>query len=260
VAKYIRVLQTTIREIFSYPLSVFMWRFRLLVQLLIIYMLWNGVFAQTDTIFGYSKHYMMSYILCVTVVSAITTTMRTTDVAGDVLKGTVVNYLIKPISFFKYLLTREAADKVIHVPLAMFEIGLILIFFHPVLFIPSNSVSYILFFLSMVMGWCISFFISLSLSFIAFWTTEVWAPRFIFTVVVSFVAGSLFPLDILPKPLYLALLATPFPYFFYAPTALVLGKAPWTLLIGSGIWLIISFLLARFIWQKGIKEFSFYGI
>ncbi|PJE62436.1 hypothetical protein COU88_05005, partial [Candidatus Roizmanbacteria bacterium CG10_big_fil_rev_8_21_14_0_10_39_6] len=33
VTKYTRVLQTTVSEIFSYPLSVFMWRFRLLVQL-----------------------------------------------------------------------------------------------------------------------------------------------------------------------------------------------------------------------------------
>lgn len=260
MAKYLVVFQTTLGEIFSYPLSIFLWRLRLLIQLLIIYMLWNGVFAHTNMIFGYSKVYMMSYILGVTVVSAITTTMRTTDVAGDVLNGTVVNYLIKPISFFRYLLTREAADKLVHIPLAVLEIGLLLLLFHPPFYIPNNIFLYLFFFLSICMGWCISFFVSLALSFIAFWSTEVWAPRFIFTVVISFVAGSLFPLDILPKPLYVVLLATPFPYFFYAPTAILLGKAPLSLLIGSGIWLVISFVLARSIWKKGISEFSFYGI
>ena len=108
----------------------------------------------------------------------------------------------------------------------------------------------------------ISFFINLSLSFIGFWSVEVWAPRFIFYIIVFFFSGSYFPLDILPRPIYLLLMLTPFPYLYYLPTKIYLGMPTDLFILFAAIsliWLFVSYKLTLKIWHTGIKSFSFYG-
>ena len=112
------------------------------------------------------------------------------------------------------------------------------------------------------MGIVIHFFLSFMLSLLAFWTTEVWAPRFIFWTLITMLAGAYFPLDILPKPIYYLLLLTPFPYLTFLPAKIYLTGLtvelfiPFTL---GGVWMVILYLCAKKIWRKGLREFSFYG-
>jgi ABC-2 type transport system permease protein len=54
---------------------------------------------------------------------------------------------------------------------------------------------------------------------------------------------------------------TPFPYMVYFPAAILVGKA---INIGQGIgvmtgWLIVSSILNRWLWRKGIKQYSGMG-
>ena len=121
----------------------------------------------------------------------------------------------------------------------------------------------LLFILFLFNGLIIAFYINLIISFASFWTTETWALRFIFSILLSLLSGSYFPLDMLPKPLYHFALLTPLPYLFFIPTRILIGRFDSSLLLweltASFAWVIICGLLARFIWQKGNKIFSFWG-
>ncbi|MBI2641169.1 ABC-2 family transporter protein [Candidatus Roizmanbacteria bacterium] len=230
--KYITIVTITIKEYFSYRLNFVLWRVRMILTLLITFFLWNSVFDTRAGFGHYDKTSLLSYILYANLISNFVFATRTAEVASDINDGSIINYLLKPISFFRYILTRDIAQ---------------------------NLLLLILFFL---VGTLLSFYINLILSFIGFWTTEVWAPRFVFLVVVTFISGSYFPLDLLPTPLYSFLLLTPFPYLFYFPTKLMLGQfnsMPYLEIVIAFVWLFLINRFAYWLWQKGNRSFSFWG-
>ena len=97
---------------------------------------------------------------------------------------------------------------------------------------------------------------------VAFWTAEVWAPRFIYFILVFVLAGNYFPLDIMPKGLYDFLLWTPFPYFIFLPAKIYLHGVDgntWNIFLIGIAWIFLTYFIARTLWKKGMKEFSFYG-
>ncbi|NTU46287.1 hypothetical protein HGA88_01540 [Candidatus Roizmanbacteria bacterium] len=257
-----RIFVVTVAQYLNYRLSFVLWRVRNVMNFVLIYFLWTSVYQTSGTLFGYSKETMVTYILFSNLVYAIVLSGRTADLAGDILSGAIINNLLKPISIFSYTIARELADKAINVGFAVVEIGLLILLFQPKLVPLHDSATLPFILLALISACGISFFISLVLSFIAFWTEEVWAPRFIFFILVSMLSGSFFPIDILPKPLEIALLLTPFPYLVYFPAKLFIsGLQPDLILpfVISFVWVGVLYFAAKNIWKAGMKNFSFYG-
>jgi len=257
--KYWRVFVITIKQYFVYRLSFVLWRFRMFINLFIVFFLWNAVFLKNQHISYYNKTALLSYILFVNIISTLVLGTRTSDVATQINDGTIMNYLVKPIKLFRYLATEDIADKFLNLGFVIFEVILILRFTGSAIFFPRNILLGSIFLLN---GICISFFINLMLSFIAFWTTETWGPRFLYLMLVGFVAGSFFPLDLLPKPIYQMLLFSPFPYLFYLPAKIFLGVSGKQLIpyyFISLSWVLIFWRLTSLMWAKGNKSFSFWG-
>jgi len=260
--KCLEVFRITLGQYFAYRLNFILWRFRMILGLFIIYFLWQSVFEERESLFGYSKTQMLTYILLSSLISNFVLATRTVDVAGEILSGDIINYILKPISFFKYYLARDFTDKLLNIFFASIEILLIIILFKPPVFFQNNVSVYALFIIFIFLGTLISFFVNLSLSFIGFWSNEIWAPRFIYFILIFFLSGTYFPLDILPKPIYYFLLLTPFPYFYYLATKIYLQGISHNLFVGvliSLIWVYLSYNLAKFLWQKGLKSYSFFG-
>jgi ABC-2 type transport system permease protein len=117
--------------------------------------------------------------------------------------------------------------------------------------------------LAVLIAVVMNFFIGSLLGMIAFWSPEVWAPRFIFFMLVSFFAGGMFPLDILPIPLQRIFAVLPFAYLQYFPISIYLGKvSPSGLLFGFGValfWSIVLYFTVTIVWKRGLKQYSSEG-
>lgn len=255
-------MHLAILQLFTYRLSFILWRARNIFNLVFIYFLWTSVFVNRTAIFSYTQEKLVSYILLITFLSSLILSTRTIDVGVDILSGDVMNHLLKPFSFFKFVISRDVADKLVNVLFSIGEIFILLFILNPHVFIQKDPISYLLFFLSLSIGGIIAFFISLNLSFLAFWSSEIWAPRYIYSILLWFLAGSFFPLDILPKTLYFILLFTPFPYLIFLPSKIFLNGFSPTIfipLILSIAWCFILYFLTKKIWEKGIRNYSAYG-
>jgi ABC-2 type transport system permease protein len=70
-------------------------------------------------------------------------------------------------------------------------------------------------------------------------------------------------LDILPPGLGRVLDFTPFPYQLYFPVSIYMGRTAGAgLAKGLGIqlaWVVATYLLARFAWNRGIKKYAAAG-
>lgn len=260
--KILAIAKVNLAQYLSYRLSFVLWRVRVIVSLLLIYFLWSSVYSSRLTIFSYSRTQMMTYILLIYLIGDVVYSSRTADLASQIRNGTIINQLLKPFPFFAAIFSREAVDKLLNLVFSALEIAIIVFLLKPTLFIQTDPIALLLTVVAILLGIVIAFFISFTISLIAFWSTEVWAPRFVFMVLITVLSGSYFPLDILPNTFYQLLLFTPFPYFTYLPTKIFInGLQPGYLwLFGiSGIWAFISYRFAKFVWHKGITEFSFFG-
>ncbi len=253
--KFIVIAQTTLKEYFAYRLNFILWRLRTFLNLLIILFLWEAGLKSAPS--SLEKQTFFSYLIYAITISYLVLGTRTTDIADEINSGAIINLLLKPISFFRFYFFKDLADKMINLSFALFEAFLALKIFQ-IKLIPPQQI--ILGTILLINGIMISFFINLLLSFIGFWSREVWGPRFIFIILVSFLSGSYFPLNLLPKIVYLILLLTPFSYLYYLPTKIFLGeKFPFFVIFLSFFWLFLTYLIAKKIWQLGIKNFSFWG-
>lgn len=255
--KYLTIIQTTLKEYSVYRLNFLLWRLRTFLNLLIVIFLWEAAFTSKNQLFSSQKNYFLSYLIYAITISYLILGTRTIDIADEINSGSIINLLLKPISFFKFYFVKDLADKAVNLFFAAIEASLVMYFLKISLFYPKNIFLGIVF---LVNGIFISFFINLLLSFVGFWSREVWAPRFLFIVIVSFISGSFFPLDILPKSIYQLLLLTPFPYLYYLPTKVFLGeKVSFLVTFFSFFWTIIFYYLTKKIFLKGLKSFSFWG-
>lgn len=260
---YYLVARNTWDEAVSYRLNFMIWRLRVVLQLLTTYFLWYTVLPSGGKFGGYTQSMMLTYIMGTAILSAFVLSTRTSTVAEDITEGNLSNYLIRPINYFWYYFSKDLGDKAMNVVFSIVEISIILFFLRPPFFFQSNIFILIAFFISLIFAIVMNYFINMTLSFIGFWSNEVWAPRFIFFILITFFAGGLFPLDILPKPIYILFQLLPFPHLLYAPMKIYLGSLTgidvfFNLFI-SGVWAIGMWFVAKQIWEKGIKMYGAEG-
>lgn len=263
--KYLQVIKNSWDEYFVYRLNFVMWRVRVVLQLLVTYFLWLAIFSQKseDIIFGYSESRILTYILMGAFLSAIIYSTRTLDVGDQINRGDLSNFLIRPINYFFYKISQDVSDKLLNILFAAFELIVIFVILRPSFIFQTSGVTLAFFSVAVILATALFFLISFLLGSIGFWSPEVWGPRYLFFVVNSFLAGGLFPLDILPKTLFTMLQFTPFPYLLYFPLKIYLGSLT-TMQILSGLaisflWVVIMYFLVKIIWQKGLSLYEAVG-
>lgn len=242
-----------------------MWRVRAVIKLLLIYFLWWVVYSQSNDFFGYQKSAMLTYILGVSVIQSLVLSSRSSDVSGEISEGALSNYLLKPFSYFRYWLTRDAADKLLNLVFVVLEIILFIFLFKPPLVISFSFVTIILTLLAVFFAILLYFYLSFLISMTTFWYLEYngWPARFLFTVMLEFVAGGLFPLDIFPSKIYTVISFLPTTYLLFFPMQILLGRVSESeLFTGIAImifWVWLLKMLVKKVWQKGIKVYESAG-
>lgn len=264
--KFLSIFNISFQQEFAYKLSFVMWRVRNVMQILVFFFLWNAVFeGRSEDLLGYNQEKILTYALMLLVIRAITLSSRSADVSSQISRGEISNFLVKPLNFFKYWLTRDLSSKFLNIIFSFLEITLLIVFLRPNLFFQTNLLYLLFFVLSIVIAIMIFFTISMIISFIPFWFPELaWGSQFLFIVVITeFLSGSFFPLDVLPSGVYKILKLTPFPYLVFFPIKIYLGNLKYQeILISLAIgmfWVIVLSIFMKKIWLKGLKVYEAVG-
>ncbi|MBI4078970.1 MAG: ABC-2 family transporter protein [Candidatus Levybacteria bacterium] len=261
--KYLRVLSNTWEEMVTYRLNFVMWRVRTVLQFLTMYFLWLALIPKGTILFGYSQTLMLTYILGTSILSAVVLSTRTHEIGEHIYRGDLSIFLIRPINYFLYWFSRDVGDKLFNISFSVVEIMILLFLLKPPIFLQTEIIFIALAILATALAVVLYFLFGAILGMLGFWSPDVWAPRFILFILLQFFAGSLFPLDILPKSLYEAFQLTPFPYLLYFPLKIYLGQLPFST-ISTGflidvIWILIIALFLQFIWHKGLRLYTAVG-
>jgi ABC-2 type transport system permease protein len=264
--KYWSIFKISFQQEFTYKSNFIMWRLRNIFRIIVTYFLWNTVFAGSSQIFfGYNRSGIFTYVFSLMAVIAIVSSARSQDIVNDIASGDLSNYLVKPINYFKYWFTRDMASKVLNLAFAAIEFSVLFYIFKPDLYFQNNIYSLLAFFVSLIIATAIFFYVTFIISSVPFWAPELgWPSQFLVTIViVEFLSGALFPIDILPAALQKVLMLTPFPYMVFFPIQVYLGKLTGAqLMYGfliSIIWAFVLWFLLKVVWQNGLKAYGAFG-
>jgi len=262
--KYLHLIKLYFQEYFVYRLNFVLWRFRSFVLFISLFFFWLAVYGNQEEILGYQKTQMVTYLIIVTFLRSFVLSSRTADIAGKIRSGELTKIMVLPVRMINYWAGRDLVDKLLNLFFTTLEISLILIIFKFPFEFPQNPINYLYFSLMVILAILLFFFFSFFLSVTAFWTEELWATRWLFGVVfLNFLAGSTFPIDILPTWFTKLASLTPFPYLVYYPAKIWLEQLEGVEILrvmGIGaFWLVIFFLLSRFLWRKGARNYGAFG-
>jgi ABC-2 type transport system permease protein len=262
--KYWRIFSLSFQEEFTYRLNFILWRARNLLKIVMTYFLWQGIFMGTQTAFGYSSNQMTTYVLMVLIVTAIVFSAPSSSIGGEIANGDLSNYLVKPFNYLRYWFTRDMASKLLNLLFVIIELSILWFFLKPQFELRIGLLGLIGFIVATAIGMVMYFFFQLTSRFVAFWSPEnIWGISFLTFLFTDLLGGTIFPLDILPKPVQFGLSLTPFPYFIYYPIAIFVGKIPEgeiILVLAKGLmWIGLMWIIANFTWKKGLKNYSATG-
>jgi ABC-2 type transport system permease protein len=261
--KYYLVARNTWDEVLTYRVSFIMWRVRSVIQVLTIYFLWLAVVPPGQTLLGYTQPLIATYILGTLLLESIVLASRTYIVGSEINNGNLMNFLLRPINYFHYWFSKDLGDKLMNICFSVVELSLIFLILRPPFFIQTDVIYLLFFMIAVVLAVFNYFFINFLLGLIGFWSPEVWAPRFIFVTILGFFAGSLFPLDILPKYVYEVLKLLPFTYLMYFPIKIYLGQLGVSEILSgfviSAFWVCAMYFILKIVWRKGLKSYTAYG-
>jgi ABC-2 type transport system permease protein len=266
MGKYLSVFKISFAQEFAYKVNFILWRVRNVLQIFLVFFLWDTVFQDPGrVVFGYDRAKILTYVFAILVVKALVLSARAVDVPGEISRGELSNYLLKPIGYFKYWLTRDLSSKALNLSFAVFEFLFLYILIKPPLFVQTNPVLLFGFLVSITLALMIFFTLLFTTGLVPFWRPE-WAGGLQFMIIfvaTEFLAGGLFPLDILPANIQKVLFLTPFPYLIFFPIQVYLGKlsSPEMIkgIMAAFIWAVALYLFMRNIWQKGLKVYQSHG-
>lgn len=264
--KYLSVFKISFQQEFVYRLNFIMWRVRNIFQIFLIFFLWDAVFQNPNkVIFGYDRAKILTYVFGILIIKAFVFSARAVDVAGEVANGDILNYLLKPVNYFRYWLTRDLSSKALNLIFATFEISILFILLRPPFFLQTDPLFLSAFLVSVILAIIMYFSLLMITNAIPFLAPELaWGGQFLFIVIITdFLSGSLFPIDILPGTVQKILMATPFPYLLFFPLQAYLGKitgaALFNGLLVSLFWMVFLWMAMNFVWKRGLKIYEAYG-
>ncbi|MBI3851282.1 MAG: ABC-2 family transporter protein [Verrucomicrobia bacterium] len=263
--KYWHVVNIGIQNTLTYRVNFLFRSLFGLIPLFATISLWRAIFeGKSSTVAGYSLAPMISYYLVVTIVDALTAVSEDDwQIAADIKDGNISQFLLKPIDYLTYRLCLFGAGRLIYTAVAFVPVTLFILIQRTNFVLPADGAVWGWFLLSILMAALIQFFLSYTLALLAFWVLEV-SSFIIMVFAFEYIAGGhLFPLDILPPALLKVLYFTPFPYQLFLPVNIYLGRtagdALYQGLCLQACWVAAAYLLARFVWRRGITKYSAVG-
>ena len=229
--------------------------------------LWRTIFAANDdghALSGYTEAQMVFYYIMVAIVDVFTAVNEDDwQIAADIREGNISQFLLKPVDYLWYRLCLFFSGRIAYIAMACVPLAVFLFCFRANFMAPASGAALAAFLVSLVLTALLQFFLSYSMAMLAFWVLEISTFIFILYAFEYLASGHLFPLDMLPPMLQHILAFTPFPSMLYAPIGIYMGKIAGSdvavALLTQLFWVLMIYVLARFLWRRGIRKYAAFG-
>ncbi len=266
--KYLNIFRASLVERMAYRSDFLLGTVLRFLPVLTTILLWQAVYAgsKDDDMAGFSRQEMIAYLLLIHI-SRMFSSMPglAGGISRDIREGTLKKYLVQPLDMIGYLVSYRAAHKTAYITTSFLPYaGLFTVaaWFGCFDGFP-DMLTFAGYIVSLLLAFLIGFFFEVCIGMVGFWVLEVTSLLWIVTTLNYFISGQMFPLDILPEPWERVLKMLPFQYLAYFPSVVFLGKVEGMALVEGllieAAWALGLMMLARLLFNRGLRRYSAYG-
>ena len=215
--------------------------------------------AQNDN-FDFTPTDFARYFFSVFIVRQLTTIWVIWEFEREILEGRLSLRLLQPIDPVWHHVARHLAEKMTRLPLIVLFCGLFYLLYPDAAQIPAWD-DFLLGVVAIAFAFILRFAIQYTFAMLAFWTERASAIQQFWFLFYIFLSGTVAPLEVFPEGVRQIVEWTPFPYMMHFPAVLLMGlpvNFAKSILIMAG-WTILFIFANRWLWRKGLKQYSGMG-
>ncbi len=257
IKKVVSFLSVYYAHMLEYRAEIFFW---VLSGSLPIILMGVWIKAAQGGNFSLSSVEFARYFFCVFQVRQFTNVWVIWDFEREVIEGKLSFKLLYPVDPVWYHVARHIAEKMTRFPLAIL-ITLLFFWLYPQAVFMPKLMNIIFGLMAIVLSFTLRFIIQYTLAMFCFWIERASSLQQFWFLFDIFLSGITAPLDVFPPGIKQIVLLTPFPYTVYFPASLLINRSfniPLSFMI-TLTWIIIFFIINRWLWKKGLKQYSGMG-
>ena len=234
------------------------------LPLLVSFVFWGAVFEGRDVVGNYTFAGILTYYAVLLIVEAVSQPSDDDfQIASEIREGMLNPILLRPLPYGLYRVSLFTAGRCAYFVAALIPVSLCLFLLSRVVDLELGNLNLGHGLPALFGSALLQFSLTLCLSLCAFWLLEVSALIFLVYALEFLAGGHVFPLDLLPAPVFAVVRLLPFAYEYWFPTAALCGnltdeawKAGLCLQYG---WAFFFMVLAHFIWKAGLRRYTAAG-
>lgn len=210
--------------------------------------------------FSLGPNEFVRYFLAVFLVRQFTVVWVIWEFEKEVLEGRLSPYLLQPIDPVWRHFFSHVAERFARLPFAFLLVGLFLLLYPQAAWLPTPG-NLVLAVLAVVLSFCLRFLMQYTFALFSFWTERASAIEQFWFLLYTFLSGMVAPLEMFPDAVRAVVLWTPFPYLIYFPANILIDRP---VNYGQGlltiaIWATVFWVLNRWLWRRGLRQYSGMG-
>ena len=227
-----------------------------IVYMGVSYYLWRSIYANAETIRGMTFNETFLYIALGSAVFILLKTYADWYISYEIREGLIASYLIKPLDYGLYSLFVALGGALMNLTaITVPTILLLTLVFHVTIELGAGLV---LFPLSLLLAFVISFCFDYFIGLLAFYTESTWGLSITKEILIMVMSGAFVPLQFFPDALQKILLALPFQAIYYTPLMMVskpdLGLETFLPMLAVQLfWAIALFVATRLFYNQAIQ-------
>lgn len=263
--KYINIIKMTSQRIYEYRGMLYSIITMQLLGIGVKIIIWHKLFSDYESIGDYDFKQMVTYYLLGGLFGDYLRKSTTREFEEWIRKGNLSNFLIKPLNPILYLLSKQLSQhfSILFIRLSTFFIPFLLFsFFRNALVININTIvaTSIIFILANTF----LFIFYWLLGSMAFWMINLDGLRNITKNLLRLLQGRWFPFDLAPLVFQNIMKFLPFQYILFFPIQILLGQVEnYDIFLGIevlSVSILLVLILAKFVWNRGLKKYDSVGI
>jgi ABC-2 type transport system permease protein len=251
------LLLTHYAYMLEYRAEIFLWA---LSNSLPIILMGIWIQASSQGKFDFTPQEFARYFFSVFIVRQLTAVWVIWEFEREILEGQLSLRLLQPIDPVWHHVARHVAEKMTRIPLIILFCGLFFVLYPDAAWIPKVSHLF-LGIIAIALSFTLAFVIQYTFAMLAFWTERASAIQQFWFLFYIFLSGTIAPLEVFPDSVRQIVQWTPFPYMMHFPAVLLMGlpvEFGKSVLIVLG-WAIAFLIINRWLWRKGLKQYSGMG-
>ena len=232
------------------------------IYLGVAYYLWSSIYKYSATLRDMTFNETFLYVALGSAVFILLNTFVDWEVSYEIREGIISMYLTKPMDYQTFVLFSGLGRTL----MSLMTITLPTILIVTLVFkvqIPLG-LGTVLFPLSLLLAFIISFCFDYFVGVMAFYTESVWGLSTTKEIIVLALSGALIPLQFFPEKLRAVLLVLPFQTIYHTPLMMVTkpNQDPQTflhMLAVQVVWAVVLYLLTRLFFGQAVKVLRIAG-